>query len=90
MHLPLPQPTDTAAFKDAVGYVASGLVLCTFSVRSMRLLRCIGIASNLAFICYAIIASMTPILLLHSLLLPMNVYRLTQIARDRQPAAVPQ
>jgi CRP/FNR family cyclic AMP-dependent transcriptional regulator len=67
--------------KDAFGYVASALVLCTFSVRSMRVLRCLGIASNVSFILYATVTGMVPILVLHSLLLPMNVYRLVQIVR---------
>ena len=70
---------DAAWMKDASGYLASALVLCTFSVTCMRRLRLIGIASNLAFICYAIIAGMSPILILHCLLLPMNIYRLAQL-----------
>jgi hypothetical protein len=36
--------------KDACGYLASSLVLCTFSVTSMRVLRCIGITNNPTFI----------------------------------------
>ena len=70
--------------KEACGYVASSLVLCTFSVTSMQVLRCIGIASNIAFIGYAIMTSTTPILILHSLLLPMNIYRLVQIGQPRR------
>ena len=65
--------------QSACGYLASALVLCTFSVTSMRLLRCIGIASNVTFICYAAVTGATPILVLHCLLLPMNIYRLSQI-----------
>ncbi len=67
--------------KNVCGYLASSLVLCTFSVTSMRLLRCLGIASNVSFICYATIAGMRPILILHSLLLPMNIYRLVQVTQ---------
>ena len=70
--------------KDACGYIASSLVLCTFSVTSMQVLRCIGIASNMAFIGYAIMTRTTPILILHSLLLPMNIYRLAQIGASRE------
>lgn len=75
---------DAGGTKDICGYFASTMVLCTFSVRSMRLLRWLGIASNLAFIAYAVIAGAPPILVLHSLLLPMNIYRLTQIERERR------
>lgn len=68
--------------KDIMGYVAGALVLCTFSFRSMRLLRCVGIASNISFMSYAVIAGMMPIFVLHSLLLPINVFRLIQIDHE--------
>ena len=67
---------------DVIGYLASALVLATFSVRSMRTLRMTAIASNLAFIAYAAIGNMLPILILHGILLPMNIVRLTQIEGD--------
>jgi hypothetical protein len=38
----------------------------------------LGIASNVSFNCYATIAGMPPILILHSLLLPMNIYPLVR------------
>ena len=68
-----------AHFSDIIGYVASALVLATFSMRSMRRLRVIAIASNVAFIAYAAVGRMLPILILHSVLLPMNIVRLVQI-----------
>jgi hypothetical protein len=40
---------------DLVGYIVSGLVLLTFTAKSMLTLRILGILSNLAFICYGII-----------------------------------
>lgn len=72
--------------RDICGYVASALVLSTFSVRSMRWLRVLGIASNVSFISYAVVAVMPPILILHTLLLPMNIYRLVQLERQRAGA----
>jgi hypothetical protein len=39
-----------AHLSDIIGYVASALVLATFSMRSMRWLRMTAIASNVAFI----------------------------------------
>jgi hypothetical protein len=75
---------DAGWTKDICGYFASSLVLCTFSVKSMRLLRWLGIASNLAFISYAVIAGVPPVLMLHSLLLPINIWRLIQIECDRR------
>lgn len=83
MHVLFDPPVATGWEKDAIGYLAGALVLCTFSVRSMRLLRYLGIASNISFISYAVIAGMPPILVLHALLLPMNVFRLIQIEREQ-------
>ena len=55
----------------------------------MRPLRLIAIASNVAFIAYAISADMRPILILQSVLLPVNVSRLAQLKiewfRQRRP-----
>lgn len=61
---------------DAIGYVAAGLVLATFCMHSMRALRWVAIASNLAFIAYALLADLAPILVLHGLLIPINLARL--------------
>ena len=66
-------------YDDLIGYAASALVLATFSMRSMLSLRATAIASNLAFITYAAVADMRPILILHSILLPVNVIRLAQM-----------
>ena len=61
---------------DAVGFVASGLVLATFCMRSMNTLRCVAIASNVAFITYGYLQGLAPVLLLHTLLLPVNICQL--------------
>jgi hypothetical protein len=80
---------DASWLKDAFGYLAGVLVLCTFSVTSMRMLRCLATASNVLFILYASITGLIPILILHSLLLPMNIYRLIQIAGCPTPVSFP-
>jgi len=54
---------------DAVGYIASTLVLLTFMTKDMRLLRTTAILSNVAFIAYGSLGGMTPVLLLHLMLL---------------------
>jgi len=61
---------------EVVGYLASALVLVTFCMRDMVPLRCLAIASNLAFIAYGALADLGPVLVLHLLLLPVNVGRL--------------
>ena len=70
---------------DALGYLASALVLGTFSMRDMVALRALAIVSNLAFIAYAALAGIAPVLLLHALLLPMNLLRLVEALRRRPP-----
>jgi CRP/FNR family cyclic AMP-dependent transcriptional regulator len=64
---------------ELVGYLASALVLCTFCTRTMVPLRVFAIASNLAFIGYAAALDLCPILILHTVLLPLNAFRLWQI-----------
>ncbi len=69
--------------KDLFGYGASALVLATFSMKSMRWLRIIAIVSNVAFILFALVADVHPIILLHGILLPLNVFRFVQIELAR-------
>jgi hypothetical protein len=73
------------ALQDLAGWVASALVLATFSARTMVPLRALAVASNVAFIGYAYMAGLWPILLLHSLMLPMNTVRLAQGSAGRTP-----
>ena len=75
---------------ELLGYAASLLVLATFCMRGMVSLRALAIASNLAFIGYAALAGIHPVLLLHALLLPMNVARLLEaMKRPDVPDAAP-
>lgn len=79
---------------DITGYIASALVLATFSMKSMRSLRLTAVFSNVAFIAYAVSTDMRPILILHSVLLPVNIVRLAQIELERfgwrrSPARMP-
>ena len=64
---------------EVAGYVASGLVFVTFYMKTMMPLRYVAIASNIAFVTYALIEGLTPILILHSALLQLNVIRLLQL-----------
>lgn len=58
---------------DILGFVAAGLVFATFCMRSMHMLRCVAVMSNIAFVAYGFTADLLPILLLHALLLPINL-----------------
>jgi hypothetical protein len=66
---------------DFAGYLASFLVFSTFYMKRMIPLRLIAIASNIAFITYAWLDDLTPILVLHGALLPLNLYRLVELRR---------
>jgi hypothetical protein len=74
---------------ETIGYLASALVLATFSARRMAVLRLLAIASNVAFIAYAALAGIGPVLVLHVLLLPMNLLRLLQARARAQDATTP-
>jgi hypothetical protein len=68
---------------DLIGYLASAAVLATFCMRDMAALRATAIASNVAFMAYGALVTAYPVLLLHVMLLPVNVYRLIEALRDR-------
>jgi CRP/FNR family transcriptional regulator, cyclic AMP receptor protein len=69
-------------------WVAALLVFSSFFMKTMIPLRVVAIASNVAFISYAlfglkygIFGRVYPILVLHSALLPLNVVRLREMKR---------
>lgn len=66
----------SALATDAIGYLAAVLVLAAFCMRDMTTLRVLAMASNIAFIAYAARAGLHPVLLLHAVLLPLNLWRL--------------
>ena len=59
-----------------IGYVASALVLAAFGMKDMVNLRVVAICSNMAFIAYALLLNLLPVLILHVALLPLNGWRL--------------
>ena len=62
-----------------MGWVASALVLATFYLKTMIPLRIVAIASNLVFLGYGFSAGLIPIVVLHALLLPLNLFRLREM-----------
>jgi CRP/FNR family cyclic AMP-dependent transcriptional regulator len=64
---------------DILGYAAAGTVFATFCMTTMMPLRILAVASNLLFGTYGFLAELHPILVLHAILFPINVYRLVQI-----------
>ncbi len=65
----------------ALGWTAAVLTLVTFLCRDMRRLRLTALAANMAFIGYASLAGLWPVLALHLCLVPINLWRLGQSLR---------
>jgi hypothetical protein len=63
---------------EGLGWVAAALVFSSFYLKTMTSLRLVAVCSNVAFIAYALSVGATPILVLHLLLLPLNIFRLAQ------------
>jgi hypothetical protein len=72
---------------EPIGFLAASCVFLTFCMQSMVALRSIGIFSNILFITYSYGSHLAPILILHSLLLPINCYSLMRLLAGRQFAA---
>jgi hypothetical protein len=76
------------------GWVASALVFSTFFTQTMLRLRIIAIASNLAFMSYALLglayggfSRLYPISVLHAAPLPLDASRLHQLRKAVAPSA---
>jgi CRP/FNR family transcriptional regulator, cyclic AMP receptor protein len=63
------------------GYLASALVFATFWMKAPVRLRQVAIASNVAFFSYGLMAHAYPVAVLHAVLFPLNVWRLTDLLR---------
>jgi len=71
----------TLGFGDAMGLLGVGFCLASFAVKSMIPLRALAMAGNVCFIAYGFVESLLPSLVLNAVLLPMNAFRLREIAR---------
>jgi CRP/FNR family transcriptional regulator, cyclic AMP receptor protein len=77
----LTRSEDFMNWIEAAGYLASALVLATFCMKTMIPLRGAAICSNLAFIVYGFYDQLFPVLILHGILLPLNIWRAVQMLR---------
>jgi CRP/FNR family transcriptional regulator, cyclic AMP receptor protein len=64
-----------------VGSLASLLTFTTFYMKTMVPLRVVGIVSNVAFLTYALIEHLIPVIILHGTLLPLNLFRLRELLK---------
>ena len=70
--------------QDVLGWAAAALTLLSFSCNDILRLRYVALSANAAFIAYGFTAKLWPVLALHFVLVPVNVWRLVQ---TRQLAA---
>ena len=64
---------------DVVGYAAALAVLGSFCMSTIVSLRILAIISNVLFALYGVLAHLYPVFLLHSILLPVNVFKLARM-----------
>ena len=62
-------------------WVASLLTFTTFYMKTMVPLRVVGILSNVAFLAFALIEHLVPVIILHGTLLPLNIFRLRELMK---------
>lgn len=70
----------TFSLGETLGLLGVCFCIASFAVKSMVPLRALAIAGNVSFIAYGLVESLLPSLLLNGVLLPMNVFRLREIA----------
>ena len=66
-------------YLEIAGWLGAFFTLGAYSMRNMLSLRCIAVAANVAFITYGALTPVYPMLALHIALLPLNLYRLSEI-----------
>ena len=71
---------------DLLGYSAALAVLAAFCMSSILSLRIVAILSNVLFALYGLLDHLYPIFLLHSILLPINIFKLTLLKLRRGTA----
>lgn len=66
---------------EILGYLATAFNIAAYSMRTMIPLRILAIISNAVFIVYGATGGVYPVLVLHTILLPLNAYRLRQMVQ---------
>lgn len=78
-HAAVASPSEMLAIISVI--FAGSLVLVSSFVKTMIPLRWLAIGSNFGFIAYGAFHPSMPMLLLHSMLVPINLYRLAEMVR---------
>jgi CRP-like cAMP-binding protein len=68
-------------YLEITGFIGAALMVATLAMKAMIPLRVAGIASSIFQIIFAASAGITPMLIQHGILLPLNAYRLHEQMR---------
>lgn len=68
-------------YVDIFGWMAAGLTLSAFAMKTMLPFRLVAISANVSFIAYGYVADLQAVLTLHLILLPFNLFRLIQLMK---------
>lgn len=68
-------------YVELIGWAAAVATFTTFMMKTMLPLRSASVVANLLFITYGGLAHSMPVLVLHMMLLPLNIFRLAEIFR---------
>src|SRR5215471_12552080 len=68
-------------YLEIMGFIGAALAIATLAMKAMIPLRIVGIASSIFQIAFAASAGVTPMLIQHVILLPLNAYRLYEHMR---------
>jgi hypothetical protein len=66
---------------EIIGFIGAALMVATLAMKTMIPLRVVGIAGSILQIAFAVSAGITPMLIQHGILLPLNAYRLYEQMR---------
>lgn len=70
---------DMTLLSGAGGFIASAFVVAGYTMRTMIPLRIFGILTNVLLIAFSVYYRHYPVMALHMILLPLNVYRLREM-----------
>ena len=73
--------TEAIPYIDLIGYLGGGITVWGIYQKTMIPLRVGAVCGNVGFLIFGLLATSYPTLILHSLLLPLNVYRMAQMIR---------
>jgi hypothetical protein len=71
--------SEEMSWVDFLGFAAALSVLGSFSMSSILALRTLALLSNVLFVLYGLCAHIYPVLMLHIILLPINLIKLSRI-----------